>query len=1135
MTLDRFINRPVLSTVISIVIVILGCLGLISLPITQYPDIAPPTIQVSTSYTGANAQTVLNSVIAPLEEQINGVENMDYMSSTATNTGSATISITFKQGTDPDMAAVNVQNRVSKATGLLPAEVTQVGVITQKRQSSMLMIFSLSDTTGRYDRSFIENYAKINLIPQVQRVRGVGDAMVMGSDYSMRIWLNPEKMAEYHLIPSDISAVLAEQNIEAAPGSIGERENQTFQYTLNYKGRLKEVSEFENLVIRSNSDGTLLRVKDIARVELDRMTYSFTGRVDGNTSVSCIIMQTAGSNATQIIKDIEVLLEECKTSLPEGLTISVAQNANDFLFASMHEVVKTLIEAFILVFVVVFIFLQDFRSTLIPSIAIPVALIGTFFALYLIGFSLNLLTLSALVLAIAIVVDDAIVVVEGVHAKLDQGYTSSRKASIDAMRELGGALVSITLVMMAVFIPVSFISGTAGTFYRQFGLTMAIAIAFSAINALTLSPALCAILLKPHNTDTTLKERMSTAMKEAKDTMLRKYTRAIGNFMHPTITLAFVCIAIIGMIAGGFNFTSHPIITVILSIISILALMGLATRKFKDAFNNYYNSILKKYKQKVLIFIQRPILSLGIVAVSIAILVFLMGRTPTTMVPTEDTGTIMGVVTMPPGTSQDRTEAILVQIDSLVRSVPAVESSTMISGYSFMGGQGPSYGSFIVKLKDWEERSLKESSTVVFANLYLRSRDVFKDAQVLFFQPPMIPGYGVSNGFTFNLQDRTGGDLNKFFEVAQNFLKELESREEIESAQTSFNPNFPEYMIDIDAAKCKRAGISPSDILSTLQGYYGGLYASNFNLYGKLYRVMVQAERSERANYESLYKIKVRNGNDMAPITEFLTITPSYGPDNINRFNMYTSMSVNGNPATGYTTGQAIKAIEEVAATHLPQGYSYEYSGTTREESQTSGSTTAIVFLLCFVFIYLLLSAQYESYILPLAVLLSVPFGLMGSFAFLHAMGGLNSIIPIFGEASNNIYVQIALIMLIGLLAKNAILIVEFALDRRKMGMSISWAAVLGAGARLRPILMTSMAMIIGLLPLMFAFGVGANGNRSLGTTAIGGMLIGMIFQIFIVPALFVIFQYLQEKIKPKTWEDIDNSEAVSDIEQYSK
>lgn len=1135
MTLDRFINRPVLSTVISIVIVILGCLGLISLPITQYPDIAPPTIQVSTSYTGANAQTVLNSVIAPLEEQINGVENMDYMSSTATNTGSATISITFKQGTDPDMAAVNVQNRVSKATGLLPAEVTQVGVITQKRQSSMLMIFSLSDTTGRYDRSFIENYAKINLIPQVQRVRGVGDAMVMGSDYSMRIWLNPEKMAEYHLIPSDIAAVLAEQNIEAAPGSIGERENQTFQYTLNYKGRLEEVHEFENLVIRSNSDGTLLRVKDVARVELDRMTYAFTGLVDGNTSVSCMIMQTAGSNATQIIKDIEVLLEECKTSLPEGLVVSVAQNANDFLFASMHEVIKTLIEAFILVFVVVFIFLQDFRSTLIPSIAIPVALIGTFFVLYLIGFSLNLLTLSALVLAIAIVVDDAIVVVEGVHAKLDQGYTSSRKASIDAMRELGGALVSITLVMMAVFIPVSFISGTAGTFYRQFGLTMAIAIAFSAINALTLSPALCAILLKPHNTNATLKERMGTAMKEAKDTLLRKYTRAVGNFMHPTITLAFVCIAIIGMIAGGFNFTSNPIITVILSIISILAIIGLATRKFKDAFNNYYDSILKKYKQKVLIFIQRPILSLGIVAASIAVLVFLMGRTPTTMIPSEDTGTIMGVVTMPPGTSQDRTETVLVQIDSLVRSVPAVESSTVISGYSFMGGQGPSYGSFIVKLKNWDERSLKESSTVVFANLYLRSRDVFKDAQVLFFQPPMIPGYGVSNGFTFNLQDRTGGDLNKFFEIAQDFLKELEARDEIESAQTSFNPNFPEYMIDIDAAKCKRAGISPSDILSTLQGYYGGLYASNFNRFGKLYRVMVQAERSERANFESLYKIKVRNGNDMAPITEFLTITPSYGPDNINRFNMYTSMSVNGNPATGYTTGQAIKAIEEVAATHLPQGYSYEYSGTTREESQTSGSTTAIVFLLCFVFIYLLLSAQYESYILPLAVLLSVPFGLMGSFAFLHAMGGLNSIIPIFGEASNNIYVQIALIMLIGLLAKNAILIVEFALDRRKMGMSISWAAVLGAGARLRPILMTSMAMIIGLLPLMFAFGVGANGNRSLGTTAIGGMLIGMIFQIFIVPALFVIFQYLQEKIKPMTWEDIDNSEAVSDIEQYSK
>ncbi len=1135
MKLDRFINRPVLSTVISIVIVILGMLGLVSLPITQYPDIAPPTISVSTSYQGANAQTVLNSVIAPLEEAINGVENMDYMSSTATNNGGATVSITFKQGTDPDMAAVNVQNAVATAQGLLPAEVTRVGVITRKRQSSMLVIFSLSDKDGLYTTEFVENYAKINIIPQVQRVKGVGEAMVMGANYSMRIWLDPEKMAEYKLLPSDISSVLAEQNIEAAPGSIGERENQTFQYTLRYRGRLQEVDQFENLVIKSNDDGTVLRIKDIARVELGRETYTFSGKVNGKTGVSCIVMQMAGSNATQIIEDIEALLEECKKDLPDGLEITVAQSANDFLYASIHEVVKTLIEAFVLVFLVVFIFLQDFRSTLIPTIAIPVALVGTFFAIYLIGFSLNLLTLSALVLAIAIVVDDAIVVVEGVHAKLDQGYSSSKKASIDAMRELGGAIVSITLVMMAVFVPVSFISGTSGTFYRQFGITMAIAIGFSALNALTLSPALCAILLKPHKADTTLKERMGIAFKEAKTTMMGRYTEAFGKFLNPVFTVTLVFIAILGMIFGAFNFESHPIITIVFVLLSIVALIGLSTKKFKNSFNNSYDNLQKKYKKWVLRFIKRPVLTILFVVASIAGLMFLMNITPTTLVPNEDTGTLMGVVTMPPGTSQDRTEAYLAKVDSLVRSVPAVESSTVISGYSFIGGQGPSYGSFIVKLKDWDERSLKESSTVVFANLYLKSRDIFKDAQVLFFQPPMVPGYGATNGFTFNLQDRTGGDINDFFKVSQDFLAELQKRPEIESAQTTFNPNFPEYLIDIDAAKCKRAGISPTTILSTLQGYYGGLYSSNFNRFGKVYRVMVQPVRGDRADFESLYKITARNGNEMAPNTEFIKITPSFGPDNINRFNMFTSLAVNGNPASGYTSGQAIQAIEEVAAQYLPQGYSYEFSGQTREEQSTAGGTTAMVFILCFVFIYLLLAAQYESYLLPLAVLLSVPIGLAGSFIFLHMMSNLPVLGQIFGAASNNIYVQIALIMLMGLLAKNAILIVEFALDRRKMGMSISWAAVLGAGARLRPILMTSLAMIIGLLPLMFAFGVGANGNRALGTTAIGGMLIGMIFQIFIVPALFVIFQYLQEKFTPMTWEDINNHEGEADIEQYSK
>ena len=1139
MTLDRFINRPVLSTVISIVIVILGVLGLTSLPVVQYPDIAPPTVQVSTTYTGANAQTVLNSVIAPLEEQINGVENMDYMTSTATNTGSATIQITFKMGTDPDMAAVNVQNRVAKAQGLLPSEVTQVGVITQKRQNSMLLIFSVADMEDRYDPAFIENYAKINIIPQIQRVKGVGDANVMGADYSMRIWLNPEKMAEYHLMPSDISGVLAEQNIEAAPGNIGERENQTFQYTLRYKGRLSEAPEFENMVIKANADGTIIRLKDVARVELGRMTYAFSGKVNGHNAVTCMVSQMAGSNATEIIQDCETLLNDAQKSLPQGMQIKVAQNVNDFLFASIHEVIKTLIEAFILVFIVVYIFLQDMRSTIIPSVAIPVALIGTFFALYAIGFSINLLTLSAMVLAIAIVVDDAIVVVEGVHAKLDQGYSSARKASIDAMRELGSAIVSITLVMMAVFIPVSFMSGTSGVFYRQFGLTMAIAIGFSALNALTLSPALCAILLKPHKAhgeeDETLGQRMGKAYKAAGQTMYQRYAESIGRILHPSITLILVVISIIGLIFGGFNFDSHPIITILLSIVAIMAFIGLTTKKFQGSFEASFDKILKSYKKNVLKFIQRPWLSLGLVGASIAVLIWMMNITPTAMVPSEDTGTIMGVVTMPPGTSQDRTEAYLDKVDSLVRSCPAVEISTIVSGYSFIGGEGPSYGSFIIKLKDWEERSMKESSTVIFANLYLRSRDVFKDAQVLFFQPPMITGYGVTNGFTLNLQDRTGGDLNKFYQVAQTFLADLQKRPEIESAQTTFNTNFPEYMIDIDAAKCKRAGLSPKDILTTLQGYYGGLYASNFNRFGKIYRVMIQGEQADRANLESLYKIKVRNGSEMAPITEFMTITPSYGPDNINRFNMYTSMAVNGNPASGYTSGQAIKAIEEVAEQSLPTGYSFEFSGQTREEQQNSGSTTAIVFVLCFVFIYLLLAAQYESYMLPFAVLLSVPFGLAGSFLFIQGVGAINNVLPIFGEAANNIYVQIALIMLMGLLAKNAILIVEFALERRKMGMSISWAAVLGAGARLRPILMTSLAMIIGLLPLMFSFGVGANANRSLGTTAIGGMLIGMICQIFIVPSLFVIFEYLQEKIKPITWEDMDNSEASSDIEQYSK
>lgn len=1070
MKLDRFINRPVLSTVISILIVILGILGLFTLPITQYPDIAPPTVSVRATYTGANAQTVLNSVIAPLEDQINGVENMMYMTSNASNNGSADISIYFKQGTDPDMAAVNVQNRVSMAQGLLPAEVTKIGVTTQKRQNSMLVVFAVYDAEDRYDQKFLENYAKINLIPEVQRVPGVGDANVLGTDYSMRIWLKPDVMAQYKLVPNDVSNVLAEQNVEAAPGSFGEQGNQSFQYTIRYKGRLQTAEEFDNIVVKALPDGEVLRLKDIADIELGRLTYNYVNKVNGHNAVACIVYQMPGTNATETINNIQDLLVRSEATMPPGMKVEVSMNANDFLYASIHEVLKTLLEAFILVFIVVYVFLQDLRSTLIPAIAIPVALIGTFFLLSLIGFSINLLTLCAMVLAIAIVVDDAIVVVEGVHAKLDQGYKSAKQASIDAMSELGGAIVSITLVMMSVFIPVSFMGGTAGIFYRQFGVTMAIAIGLSALNALTLSPALCAIFLKPHDE-------------------------------HGEKKTTFVS-------------------------------------RFHTSFNVAYDSLLKSYKKRVLFFIQKKWLAFGTVAASIALLIFFMQVTPTGMVPNEDMGTIMGAVTLPPGASQERTLEIMERVDSLIASDPAVKSRTAITGFSFIGGQGPSYGSFIIKLKDWEERSMTQSAEVVYGSLFMRAQKVVKDAQVLFFTPPMIPGYSASSDIELNMQDKTGGSLEKFFDVSKDYMAALAARPEIKSAQTTFNPNFPQYMIDIDAAACKKVGISPSDILMTLQGYYGGLYASNFNRFGKMYRVMVQADPSMRANMESLKNIKVRNGNEMAPISQFITIEKVYGPDIISRFNMYTSMKLMVAPADGFTSGQALKALEEVASTTLPAGFGYELGGMAREEAETSGSTTGLIFILCFVFVYLLLSAQYESYVLPLAVLLSIPFGLMGSFLFVQgwaALGSIPALKMILGTMSNNIYMQIALIMLMGLLAKNAILIVEFALERRRMGMSITWAAVLGAAARLRPILMTSLAMVVGLLPMMFAFGVGAHGNRTLGTAAIGGMFVGMIFQILIVPALFVVFQYLQEKVKPIEWEDLDNSDLNTEIEQYAK
>lgn len=1123
MKLDTFINRPVLSTVISIFIVLLGLIGLFSLPVTQFPDIAPPTIRVSTTYTGANAQAVLNSVIAPLEESINGAEGMTYMESTATNTGSADITVYFEQGFNPDMAAVDVQNRVAKAQNLLPAEVTQVGVLTQKRQSSMLLMVALYDPSGRYTMEFIDNYAKINIIPQLQRVSGVGDVMSFGADYSMRIWLKPDVMAQYGLMPSDISYALSEQNIEAAPGAFGEQGDQSFQYTLKYKGRLSTPEEFEDIVISAKPTGEVLRLGDVAKVELGRVTYGFSNSLNGYLSTSCIVFQTAGSNATQIINDCLSVIEKMKKELPAGLEIAVPMNNNDFLDASIHEVIKTLIEAFILVFFVVYVFLQDIRSTIIPAIAIPVALIGTFFFMNLIGFSINLITLSALVLAIAIVVDDAIVVVEAVHAKLDVGYKNARKASIDAMSEIGGAIISITLVMMLVFIPVSFMSGTTGVFYRQFGLTMAIAIGISALNALTLSPALCAVFLKAHDNHDSLGKRMSDAYSAAGQAVAANVKRRFTLDLPPLVTFAFLVATITFMVLGWYNI-HKPLQLAIASVCAIITILGIFGKRFHKGFEIGFGRILNTYNRITTFFINHKITSFSIVGVAVAILVWLMSITTSTLVPNEDTGTLFCMVDMPPGTSQERTDEVLDQIDKILATVPEIEYRQKISGYSFMAGQGATYGTFILKLKNWEDRKeATQTSDAILGKLYAMTGNAIKDGRVVLFAPPMISGYSLTNGFEIKMQDRTGGDVNDFFAVVQGFLGKLNQQPEVQVAYTTFNPTFPQYMIDIDAAKAKQAGISPRDILTTLQGYYGGMYVSNFNRFGKIYRVMMQANPEARVSPETLAAIKLRNGNEMASVSNFVNITKVYGPDLLNRFNMFQSISVTGNPAPGFSSGDCLAAIERVAAETLPPGYGYEYSGMTREEASSgAGSTTAIIFGLCLLFVYLLLSAQYESYILPWSVILSIPFGLMGTFIFAQIFG-----------ITNNIYLQIALIMLIGLLAKNAILIVEFAIERRRMGMSIVKAAIDGASARLRPILMTSLAMIIGLLPMMFATGAGANGNRALGTGSIGGMLIGMLLQVIIVPALFVIFQKIQEKISPLKWEDTDNQGIENEIEQY--
>jgi len=1062
MKLDRFINRPVLSTVISVLIVILGLIGLATLPITQYPDIAPPTVSVRATYTGANAQTVLNSVIAPLEDQINGVENMMYMTSNATNSGSADISVYFKQGTDPDMAAVNVQNRVSMAQGLLPAEVTKVGVTTQKRQTSMLMVFSIYDETDQYNIEFLENYANINLIPEVKRVAGVGDAMVLGTDYSMRIWLKPDVMAQYKLIPNDVAAVLAEQNIEAAPGQFGERGNQTFQYTIRYKGRLQQPEEFENIVIKAMENGEVLRLKDIAEIELGRLTYSFNNTVNGHKAVSCIVFQMAGSNATQTISDLETLLNDYSEKLPSGLQINIAQSANDFLFASIHEVIKTLIEAFILVFIVVYIFLQDFRSTLIPAIAIPVALIATFFVLKLIGFSINLLTLSAMVLAIAIVVDDAIVVVEAVQSRFDVGYKSPYMASIDAMKGISNAVITSSLVFMAVFIPVSFMSGTSGTFYTQFGLTMAVAVGISAINALTLSPALCALLLRPYiNEDGTQKN----------------------------------------------NFAA----------------------RFRNSFNAAFDVVVNKYKNAVLFFIKRRWLSWSLLACSVVLLVLLMNSTKTSLVPDEDQGVLFVNVSTAPGSSLKTTDDVMLRIEERLEAIPQKLHIQKVAGYGLLSGQGNTFGMIVMKLKPWDERTKKEDQVqAVIGQIYARTADI-KDATIFAIAPGMIPGYGMGNALDLNVQDKLGTDVNTFFQTTQQYLGALNQRPEISMAYSTFDVRYPQWTVEVDAAKCKRAGITPDAVLSTLSGYYGGQYVSNFNRFSKVYRVMIQSGPEYRMDETSLHNTFVRMANgEMAPLSQFVTLTRSYGAETLSRFNMYNSIAVNAMPAEGYSTGDAIRAVKETAEISLPKGYGYDFGGITREENQQSG-TTVIIFGICILMIYLILSALYESFIVPFAVILAVPVGLMGTFLFAKIAG-----------LENNIYLQTGLIMLIGLLAKTAILLTEYAAERRKAGMGLIASAVSAAKARLRPILMTALTMIFGLFPLVVATGVGANGNRSLGTGVVGGMTIGTLALLFIVPALFVTFQWLQERLRPaqsmptKDWQIEEEMEvSKKEIEEH--
>ena len=1044
MNVKTFIDRPIFAGVISVLILLVGLIGLLQLPVEQFPEIAPPTVSVSANYTGANAETVQKSVLVPLEEAINGVEDMMYMVSSATNTGSANIQIYFRQGTDGDMAMVNVQNRIASAQSLLPGEVTKSGVTVRKRQTSRIKAVAFYSPDNTFDRKFIINYLKINIEPRLSRIAGVGEVDVRGGDYSLRIWLDPGKMAKFNLMPSDISAVLDEQNLEAPTGTLGAESENTFRYVLKYRGRYENVTDYENMVIRSESNGTVLRLKDVATIELGERSYDYVGLVNGYPGTTLMISQTSGSNANEIIKEIDKEIEKIRDELPRGLEIIDLMSTKDFLDASIKNVIKTLFEAILLVILVVFVFLQSMRSTIIPTISIIVSLVGTFAFLAVAGFSLNMITLFALVLVIGTVVDDSIVVVEAVQAKFDEGYKSAYKASVDAMGGISMALVATTFVFMAVFIPVSFMGGTTGTFYTQFGLTMAVAVGISLLNSLTLSPALCALIMTPHEE------------------------------VRPGEKASF-------------------------------------SSRFHKAFDAGFGRLVNKYKHIVLFMFKRKWLTVILLVVACGGLYYMMTTTKTGLVPKEDMGSINMDVRTPPGTNIAETEKVMEEIDRQISTIPQIKAYSRTTGYGMMFGQGSSTGSFMIRLHDWKDRTGKEDHINAVIKEIHRRTDNISSADIMVYTRGMIPGYGASSGFEVYVQDQKGGKLEDLEKISKDFIIELNKRPEISRAKTSFDSKFPMYLVEVDAAQCKRNGTSPRDILNVLSGYVGGSYASNMNRFSKLYRVMLQASPEYRLDTDALQNMFVRTSNgEMSPISQYLKLTRIYGPQSISRFNLFTAISVNGQAAEGYSSGQAIQAVREVAAQVLPAGYGYEFGGMSREEAG-SGSSTAIIFVICIIFIFLILCALYESIFIPVVIILSVPFGLAGSFLFARWFG-----------LENNIYLQIGLLMLIGLLAKTAILLTEYASQKRAEGMSITMAAMSAAKARLRPILMTSLTMIFGMLPLMFASGVGANGNISIGVGTVGGMLIGTIALLIVVPALFIVFQYIEEKVMPNRKKEME-------------